>query len=237
MLPNSPHVKQVFLDPSDGILEHISEGTLCIDSSTIDPMISKELGARVQEVGSFFIDAPVSGGVTGAEAGTLTFMVGGQLEPFLRAKPLLEKMGKTVLHCGGIGSGGAAKLANNLALAIQMTSVAEAMNLGVKLGLEPKVLAEIMNTSSGRCWSSDSYNPWPGVMDGVPASNNYKGGFATSLMIKDLGLALDAAKEVHASLPLGSSTFQLYNLLSQQGSAHKDFGVILELIRGKDAKS
>lgn len=162
----------------------ITPGTLCIDSSTIDQIASVEIAKLTAEKGASYIDAPVSGGVGGAQAGTLTFMVGGPQKDFDRAKPLLQNMGKSVVHCGDVGTGQAAKICNNMLLGIEMIGVAEAMNLGVKMGLDPKLLAGIINTSSGRCWSSDTYNPVPHVIEGIPSCKNYEGGFGASLMAK-----------------------------------------------------
>lgn len=178
------------------------------------------------------VDAPVSGGVGGAEAGTLTFMVGGSKDDFEAAKPALTNMGKNIVHVGGSGTGQIAKLCNNLVLGISMTAVSEAMNLGVRLGADPKTLAGIVNTSSGRCWSSDTYNPVPGVMPNVPASRGYTGGFGAALMAKDLGLALDAAKSAGASLPTGSAAFAIYQLMLNQGMGNKDFSAMYAFLQG-----
>jgi len=157
-------------------------------------------------------------------------MVGGSVDAFNRAKPILELMGKNIVHCGGPGNGQVAKVCNNLLLGISMIGVSEAMNLGVKLGMDPKILAGIINTSSGRCWSSDSYNPVPGVIPTVPASNNYAGGFATDLMAKDLSLAVSAANAVKQPLPLGGSAHQFYNMLSQKGLGGLDFAVAYKFL-------
>ena len=173
MLPSSPHVKEVY---ETSVFPAAAPGTLCIDCSTIDPMTTKALSTAAAGRRLRMIDAPVSGGVGGAEAGTLTFMVGGAPADFDAAKPLLAAMGKNIVHCGGSGTGQIAKLCNNLILGISMTAVSEAMNLGVRLGADPKTLAAIVNTSTGRCWSSDTYNPVPGVMPGVPSSRGYTGG-------------------------------------------------------------
>lgn len=178
------------------------------------------------------VDAPVSGGVGGAEAGTLTFMVGGTPGDFEAVKPLLQAMGKNIVLCGGAGTGQIAKLCNNLVLGISMNAVSEAMNLGVRLGADPKVLAAIINTSSGRCWSSEIYNPVPGVLPNVPASRGYTGGFGSPLMAKDLGLALDAAKSVGASLPTGSAAFAVYQLMMANGYGGKDFSAVYQFLQG-----
>ena len=193
MLPSSPHVVEVYTG-KDGILAslakraaHHKKQLLLIDSSTIAPPTAGEVAAAAanhKDGSALMVDAPVSGGVGGAEAGTLTFMVGGPQASFEQARPYLAKMGRNIVHCGGPGTGQVAKVCNNLILGISMTAVSEAMNLGVELGIDPAVLAGIVNTSSGRCWSSDTYNPVPGVMPNVPSSKGYVGGFGVDLMLK-----------------------------------------------------
>lgn len=232
MLPASAHVEEVY-SGSNGIFSAVKQGTLLIDASTIDPSVSKKVNAKALEHKALMADAPVSGGVGGAEAGTLTFMVGGSQEAFEGAKELLSAMGKNIVHCGGPGSGQAVKICNNLVLAISMIGVSEAMNLGVNLGLDPKLLAKIFNTSSARCWSSDTYNPVPGVMENVPASRGYTGGFGVDLMAKDLGLAVNAAKTAQAPLPLGNVALQVYKTISQQGAGTKDFSYAFEFLQKK----
>jgi 3-hydroxyisobutyrate dehydrogenase len=189
---NKKEVKECLLGKNNrnGILSIAKAGSLVIDCSTIDPDISVELNDIAKNKGIAMIDAPVSGGVNGADAGTLTFMVGGLDVNVEKARPLLEAMGKKIVHCGGPGTGGITKLCNNLALAIQMIGTAEALALGKKLGMDPKKLSEVMSTSTARCWSVDTYNPCPGVMENVPSSRNYEGGFSCSLMEKDIGLAI-----------------------------------------------
>ncbi|CAK4085257.1 unnamed protein product [Aphanomyces euteiches] len=233
MLPSTPHVEEVYLG-SNGLIHELTKGHFLIDSSTIDPGFTKKLSARLaQDVGASFVDAPVSGGVNGAKNATLTFMVGGSDSAFAKATPILKQMGKNIVHCGDVSTGQAAKICNNLALAIEMVAVSEAMTLGDKLGIDPKVLAGILNTSSGQCWSSTLYNPYPGVLENVPASNDYKGGFASVLMRKDLGLALDAAKSTEASVPLTSTVHQLYNMIVAQGNGQKDFSYVLKFLEGQ----
>ncbi|ELR23250.1 3hydroxyisobutyrate dehydrogenase [Acanthamoeba castellanii str. Neff] len=227
MLPSSPHVQEVYTS-ENGIFNGIKEGSLLIDASTIEPAVARGVIAKAAEHKVTMVDAPVSGGVGGAEKGTLTFMVGGSQEEFDRAKPLLSVMGKNIVLCGGAGSGQAVKICNNLVLAISMIGVSEGMNLGVKLGLEPKILAGIFNTSSARCWSSDTYNPVPGVMEGVPASRGYTGGFGVDLMAKDVSLAINAAHGVKAPIPLGAVALQVYNMISTQGGGGKDFSSVFE---------
>lgn len=229
MLPSSPHVQQVYAG-ENGIFASAQSGSLFIDASTIDPSVARDLANLAKTKKSHLCDAPVSGGVMGAEAGTLTFMVGGDADVFPRAKELLSHMGKNVVYCGGSGNGQVVKLCNNLVLAISMIGVSEAMNLGTKLGMDAKLLASIFNTSTARCWSSDTYNPVPGVMPNVPSSRGYTGGFGVDLMAKDLGLAVGAATKEKIPLPLGGQAQQIYNLLSSQGFGQKDFSSVYEFL-------
>jgi 3-hydroxyisobutyrate dehydrogenase len=228
MLPSSPHVKAVYLG-ADGVIAAVQPGTTLVDCSTIDPHSAREVAAAAAARDLAMADAPVSGGTGGAEAGTLTFMVGAPGELFTRIQPILAQMGKNIVHCGASGNGQVAKICNNLLLGISMIGVSEAMNLGVALGIEPSVLAGIINTSSGRCWSSDTYNPYPGVMPQAPAARGYTGGFGTDLMLKDLGLASDAAKQAKQPLPMGALAQQLYQLQSNQGAGALDFSAIINL--------
>ena len=230
MLPSSPHVKSVYLG-EDGILAGVPPGVPLVDSSTIDPHSAREVAAAALEQGNPMADAPVSGGTGGAEAGSLTFMVGAAPELFERVRPVLAHMGKNIVHCGAAGTGQAAKICNNMLLGISMIGVAEAMNLGAALGIEPKVLAGIINTSSGRCWSSDTYNPYPGVLDNAPAARGYTGGFGSDLMLKDLGLAADAAKQARQPVAMGALAQQLYQLWSLQGAGALDFSSIINLLK------
>lgn len=233
MLPSSPHVQEVYCG-DNGILASIRPNSVLIDASTIDPVVAREVAAKAQAKNCIMVDAPVSGGVVGAEKATLTFMVGGDQKSFEAAKALLQHMGKNIVHCGGAGNGQVVKLCNNLALAIEMIGISEAMNLGVSLGMDPKVLAGIFNTSTARCWSSDTYNPVPGVMENVPSSRGYTGGFGVDLMAKDLGLATAAASKLKVPLPLGGQALQFYNLLSAHGGGGKDFSSAYEFLkRGK----
>ena len=233
MLPAAAHVKSVYLG-DDGLLAHVQPGVLLIDCSTIDPLSAREVAKAAAEHGNSMLDAPVSGGTGGATAGTLTFMVGGSLANFDRAQPILAAMGKNIVHCGDSGNGQVAKVANNMLLGISMIGVSEAMALGVSLGMDAGVLAGIINTSSGRCWSSDTYNPFPGVLETAPASRGYSGGFGTDLMLKDLGLASEAAKQVGQPVILGALAQQLYQSFSAQGNGGLDFSSIINLYR-KDA--
>jgi 3-hydroxyisobutyrate dehydrogenase len=232
MLPSSPHVKTVYLG-NDGVLAGVAPGVALIDSSTIDPHTAREVAVLAAQHGNPMADAPVSGGTGGAEAGTLTFMVGGDIGVFERIAPVLRHMGKNIVHCGESGTGQVAKICNNLLLGISMIGVSEAMNLGAALGIDAKVLAGIINTSSGRCWSSDTYNPYPGVMENVPAARGYTGGFGADLMLKDLGLAVDAAKLSKQPVVLGALAQQLYQMFSAQGAGGQDFSAIINLYKQK----
>jgi 3-hydroxyisobutyrate dehydrogenase len=233
MLPAAAHVKSVYLG-DNGLLAHVRPGVLLIDCSTIDPLSAREVAKAAAAHGNPMLDAPVSGGTGGATAGTLTFMVGGSLADFDRAQPILAAMGKNIVHCGDAGNGQVAKVANNMLLGISMIGVSEAMALGVSLGMDASVLAGIINTSSGRCWSSDTYNPFPGVLESAPAARGYSGGFGTDLMLKDLGLASEAAKQIGQPVILGALAQQLYQSFSAQGNGGLDFSAIINLYR-KDA--
>jgi len=231
MLPNNAIVETVYKE----VLDNAISGSLLIDCSTVDPALSKQLSQEAQAKGCQFVDAPVSGGINAASAGTLTFMVGAESEEtFAAAEILLKNMGAKITHCGGVGTGGAVKICNNLLLAISMIGTSEAMNLGIKLGLDPKLLASIMGSATGRCWSVDTYNPCPGVLDNVPSSNEYRGGFGTALMTKDLGLAQDAATRTKAATPLGSVAHQMYRVMCNAGYAEKDFSSAFQFLREKE---
>ncbi|MBU0565641.1 MAG: 3-hydroxyisobutyrate dehydrogenase [Gammaproteobacteria bacterium] len=230
MLPAAAHVKSVYLG-ANGLIAHSRAGVMLIDCSTIDPHSAREVARAAAEHGNPMLDAPVSGGTGGAAAGTLTFMVGGSDADFDRAQPILAAMGKNIVHCGAAGNGQVAKVANNMLLGISMIGVAEAMALGVALGMDAKTLAGVINTSSGRCWSSDTYNPFPGVLDNVPSSRGYSGGFGSDLMLKDLGLATEAAKQVRQPVILGALAQQLYQSFSAQGHGGLDFSAIINQYR------
>ncbi|MBU0921880.1 3-hydroxyisobutyrate dehydrogenase [Stutzerimonas kunmingensis] len=230
MLPAAAHVKSVYLG-ANGLIAHSRAGVMLIDCSTIDPHSAREVAKAAAEHGNPMLDAPVSGGTGGAAAGTLTFMVGGSDADFDRAQPILAAMGKNIVHCGAAGNGQVAKVANNMLLGISMIGVAEAMALGVALGMDAKTLAGVINTSSGRCWSSDTYNPFPGVLDNVPSSRGYSGGFGSDLMLKDLGLATEAAKQVRQPVVLGALAQQLYQSFSAQGHGGLDFSAIINQYR------
>lgn len=228
MLPAGPHVRAVY-EGEDGVLAGVAKGVPLIDSSTIDPLTARHVIEAAAAQGNPMADAPVSGGTGGAQAATLTFMVGADEALFTTLQPLLQHMGKNIVRCGGAGTGQVAKLCNNMLLAISMAGVSEAMALGVKLGMDPKTLAGVFNTSTGRCWSSDTYNPWEGVMENVPAARGYTGGFGTSLMLKDLGLATEAAKQAGQPVMLGSAAHQLYQWFAASGHGNEDFSAIVKL--------
>jgi len=234
MLPNNAIVSNVYEGP-DGIFSTVKPGSFLIDSSTVDPALSKDLAGKAAAAGCQFVDAPVSGGINAASAGTLTFMVGANTDQdFAKAEKLLSNMGAKITLCGGVGTGGAVKICNNMLLAISMIGTSEAMNLGIKLGLDPKLLAGILGSATGRCWSVDTYNPCPGVMENVPSSNDYKGGFGTALMTKDLGLAQDAATRAQAAAPLGSLAHQIYRVMCNAGYAEKDFSSAFKFLREQE---
>jgi 3-hydroxyisobutyrate dehydrogenase len=228
MLPAAQHVKSVYLG-DDGVLAGVAKGVPLVDSSTIDPATAKLIGEAAAKQGNPFADAPVSGGVVGAQAGTLTFMVGADEALFETLRPVLSGMGKNMVRCGETGTGQIAKICNNLLLGISMIGVAEAMKLGETLGIDPTKLASIVNTSTGRCWSSDTCNPYPGIVETAPASRGYSGGFGADLMLKDLGLAVDAARSAKQPVFMGALAQQLYQSMSQQGLGGLDFSGIIKL--------
>ncbi len=226
MLPAGQHVRGLYLGEG-GLLDALSDRTLVIDCSTIDPDSARTVAAAASEMGIAMIDAPVSGGTAGAENATLTFIVGGETSAFERARPILEAMGKNIFHAGDAGAGQVAKICNNMLLAIHMAGTAEALALGADNGLDPATLSEIMKVSSGGNWSLNVYNPYPGVMDGVPASRGYTGGFLVDLMRKDLGLALDTAKATGSSIPMGALAQNLYQVHGRtHDSGQLDFSSI-----------
>jgi len=230
MLPAAAHVRSVWLN-DDGVLTGIGSGVPAVDCSTIDPQTARDVAAAAAKHGVAMADAPVSGGTGGAQAGTLTFMVGATPELFATLQPVLGQMGRNIVHCGEVGTGQIAKICNNLLLGISMVGVSEAMALGDALGIDTEVLAGIINSSTGRCWSSDTYNPWPGVIETAPASRGYTGGFGADLMLKDLGLATEAARQAKQPVILGAVAQQLYQSMSQRGEGGKDFSAIVNSYR------
>lgn len=231
MLPEGRHVRSVYLDQT-GVFVAAPQNALLIDCSTIDVETARTVHAAASARGFAMVDAPVSGGVAGAEAAALTFMVGGRDDAFARAKPILEQLGKAVIHAGPGGNGQAAKICNNMMLGIQMISVVEAMVLGKKLGLSPEKLFEISSRSSGQCWSLTSYCPVPGPVPAAPANRGYEPGFTAAMMCKDLRLAQAAAQSVAATTPLGAEAYQLYNLFTAGGNEGLDFSAIIKMIEG-----
>ncbi|MBN3561743.1 3-hydroxyisobutyrate dehydrogenase [Aliamphritea spongicola] len=229
MLPAGQHVEAVYLNGDTPLFDVISASALIIDSSTIDAATAKKVAAIAAERGLSFIDAPVSGGVGGAVAGTLAFMVGGDDAQFARAKPVLECMGKNIFHAGDHGAGQIAKACNNMLLAVLMTGTCEALNMGMKNGLDPAVLSEIMKQSSGGNWALNVYNPVPGVMENVPSSNDYQGGFQVDLMYKDLGLAMGLSQQSESPIPMGSQARALFSLHKSKGNGGLDFSSVLKL--------
>lgn len=233
MLPAGRHVQALYLG-EDGILARAGTETLLIDCSTIDAATARSVAEAAAARGLTLLDAPVSGGTGGAEAGTLTFMVGGPAEAVERARPVFAAMGKNVFHAGDHGAGQTAKICNNMLLAILMAGTAEALALGVNNGLDPAVLSEIMKQSSGGNWALNVYNPYPGVMQNVPAARGYQGGFLVDLMNKDLGLAMQTAESSGSSVPLGALAKNLYRLHERvNASGRLDFSSIQWLYEPK----
>ncbi|KAI3840514.1 hypothetical protein MKX03_008956 [Papaver bracteatum] len=243
MLPSSSNVMEVYTGPN-GLLQggykyNAVRPWLFIDSSTIDPQTSRKLSATIANcvlkekkayrTAPVMLDAPVSGGVLGAEARSLTFMVGGSEDAYLSASPLFLSMGKNTIYCGGAGNGSDAKICNNLAMAVSMLGVSEALALGQSLGITASTLTKIFNSSSARCWSSDSYNPVPGVMEGVPSSKNYDGGFSSNLIAKDLKLASASAEDIGLKCPLTSQAKEIYVKLCEEGHGSKDFSCVFAI--------
>jgi 3-hydroxyisobutyrate dehydrogenase len=227
MLPAGEHVASVWKD----VLPAAKKGALFIDCSTIDVANARAAHALAAEHGIASLDAPVSGGVGGAKTATLTFMVGGSAEAFARGKPILERMGRRVVHCGEAGNGQVAKICNNMILGISMIAVSEAFVLGEKLGLSHQALFDVASASSGQCWSLTTYCPVPGPVPASPANNDYKPGFAAALMLKDLKLAREAAQSVKAKTTLGAQAAQIYEHFAQEGHSESDFSAIIKLVR------
>lgn len=232
MLPAGRHVLSVITE----LAPVLAKGALIIDSSTIDVASARKVHEIAEGKGLAAIDAPVSGGVGGATAGTLTFMAGGSADAFARAEPILAKMGKKAVHCGGAGAGQAAKICNNMILGISMAGVCEAFALAEKLGLSDQALFDVASSSSGQCWSLTSYCPVPGPVPASPANNGYKPGFAVALMLKDLRLAQEAALQSGATTPLGAQAAQLYALYQELGHGGEDFSGIINFFRGASGR-
>ena len=228
MLPASRHVEALYLG-EHGVLAQIAAGALIIDCSTIAPASAQSVAAAAQQRGLPMIDAPVSGGTAGAAAGTLTFIVGGEADALERARPLLQAMGRNIFHVGASGAGQVAKLCNNMALGAIMAVTGEAIALGVAHGLDAAVLSQMMAVSTSRSWATEVCNPWPNVLPNAPASRGYSGGFGNDLMLKDLGLAAEAAMRVGASIPLGELARNLYAMNSTAGNGGLDFSSVVKL--------
>jgi 3-hydroxyisobutyrate dehydrogenase len=240
MLPAGKHVAGLYFGAGDAdksedksLLENLSNKPLIIDSSTIDAETAIAVHNACEKLGIDMIDAPVSGGVAAAQSGKLTFMCGGSKLAFERAHDVLSDMGLNIFHAGDSGSGQVAKMCNNMLLAIHMIGSSEALSLGTKNGLDPKILSDIMLASSGSNWSLEKYNPYPGVMENSPASNDYKPGFMVDLMTKDLGLAMDNAVSTNSKTPLGKMAFKMYREKQERGGGQKDFSSIIELLNEK----
>jgi 3-hydroxyisobutyrate dehydrogenase len=214
------------------VLGHVAAGTHLLDCSTIDVATARDLAAAAQKAGCPMVDAPVSGGVAGAEKASLTFMVGGPEAAFAAAEPLLNTMGARVVHVGAAGAGQAVKLCNNMLLAISMIGTCEAFQLAESLGVDPQTFFDVVSTSSGQCWSVTSYCPVPGPVPGAPSNRDYEPGFATAMMLKDLRLAQAAGQETGEASPLGALATQLYTLMSADGAGHKDFSAIGGWLKG-----
>jgi 3-hydroxyisobutyrate dehydrogenase len=229
MLPAGEHVREVYLGEG-GVLAAVAPATLLIDSSTIDVETARQVAQAAQTKGLAMIDAPVSGGVAGAQAATLTFMVGGGDDAFERARPLLEAMGKTIVHAGGPGNGQAAKICNNMILGISMIAVSEAFVLAEKLGLDHQKLFDISSKSSGQCWAMTSYCPVPGPVPTSPANRDYQPGFTAAMMLKDLNLAQDAAKANNANTPMGAEAAKTYGRYARR-EATRDFSGVIRMLR------
>ncbi|MDO5611425.1 MAG: 3-hydroxyisobutyrate dehydrogenase [Pseudomonadota bacterium] len=229
MLPASRHVEGLYLG-DEGVLAKVPAAALVIDCSTIAPASARKVAEAASARGVVMIDAPVSGGTAGAAAGTLTFIVGGETAALERARPILQAMGKNIFHMGDAGAGQVAKLCNNMALGVIMAATGEAIALGVAQGLDPKVLSEMMAVSTSRSWATEVCNPWPGVLESTPASRGYSGGFGNDLMLKDMGLAAEAAMASGSSIPLGELARNLYAMNSQAGNGGLDFSSVVKLL-------
>ncbi len=230
MLPNGAIVKSLYTG-SNGLIKHVKKDVLVIDSSTIAADDARAVAKACEQEGIAMIDAPVSGGTAAAEAGTLTFICGGEAAHFEAAKAVLSAMGRHIFHAGASGAGQVAKICNNMLLAIHMIGTAEALNMGTQQGLDPAVMSEIMKASSGNNWSLQVYNPYPDVMPNVPASKDYQGGFMVDLMSKDLGLSQELAAKSKSATPLGALAAQLYQIHQAGGAGHLDFSSILQLLQ------
>ena len=231
MLPEGKHSKEIYLG-DNGIINKVSKDCLLIDCSTIDIETSKEIGKAADNQNIMMIDAPVSGGVMGAQKATLNIMVGGSKEAFDKALPVLKILGKNIYHAGEIGSGNGAKICNNMALGIAMIAASESLMLAKRLNIDIKKVHEIMRNASGNSWPISVYPPLPGLIDGTPSNNNYRPGFSAGMMNKDLKLAYECAKSVNAETPLGKMALEIYDQFCKEGNDTKDFSAISKVIGG-----
>ncbi|MEA2118483.1 3-hydroxyisobutyrate dehydrogenase [Halovibrio sp. HP20-50] len=237
MLPAGKHVMGLYAEGDAPLFDVIKPSALVIDCSTIDADTARQVAAIGAEKGIGFVDAPVSGGVGGAQTGTLTFIVGGSDAQFEQARPVLGAMGKNIFHAGDHGAGQIAKVCNNMLLSILMAGTCEAINMGVKNGLDPAVLSEIMQQSSGGNWALNVYNPYPGVMENAPASKGYQGGFQVDLMIKDLGLAMDVSQLSASPVPMGSAARSLFTFHKANGNGKLDFSSLMRFYQDNDSNA
>lgn len=231
-LPAAREVRAALFD--GGLLEAFAPGAVIVDCSTIDPDSARDIAQRVAATGRSYLDSPMSGGIAGAAAGRLTFMIGGDATAVARARPVHEAMGANIFHAGPSGAGAAAKLCNNMLLAVSMIGVAEALALAEKLGLDAQSFYDISSTATGRCWSLNDYCPAPGPVPAAPSNNGYRPGFSADLMLKDLRLAQAAAQSAGAATPLGAQATQIYALMQAMGGGGTDFSGVIKLIQGED---
>ena len=229
MLPSSPDVEQAVLG-QDGALAGMQPGSILIDMSTIDPLVTRRLNEAVAQRGIRMLDAPVSGGSVGAEKGTLTIMVGGPADVFAECKPILEVMGRNVIHCGDTGMGEVVKVVNNLIAGVSLAAVAEGLNIGVRAGADPRMMYEVISKASGACWGLDHCFPYPGIVPDVPANNDFAPGFMVDLMRKDLGLAMSAAKGLKAPALLAALAHEMYSGASNLGYGRRDMSAVQKMV-------
>jgi 3-hydroxyisobutyrate dehydrogenase len=230
MLPSSSHVEAAYLGPA-GVLEGVARGRLCVDMSTIDPGVSRRVAARLREAGVRFLDAPVSGAVPRAVAGTLTIMVGGDARDLEEARPALAALGSTIIHVGAVGSGEVAKLCNNLIAGVAMVAVSEAFRIAEGFGVDARILTQVIAKSSGNTWVMEHGHPVPGMVEQAAANRDYAPGFMTDLMAKDLGLAVNAARELRVPVAVAPAAQQLLRLASTHGYGRKDFSSVYDFLK------
>lgn len=233
MLPSNKICLEVYSNPKDGLIAGAKKGNYLVDCSTVSPTTSKTLYERCLEAGVNFHDAPVAGAEPAAIAGTLTFMVGGDASSVKKIEPFLSNMGKKIFNTGAISTGSVAKICNNMALGINMLGLSEAILMGERMGVDPKMITDIINVSSGRSWCSEIYNPVPGIVPTAPSGRSYSGGFATKYLTKDLGLAQEVAHDGQTCIPLGSTTHQIYQVMNRAGFSDRDFSIVYKFIKGE----